>query len=80
MDPTKPTVRSERCLLNITGRAPVPAIYPMRKVITPVPVEGGVAGGALPIQAISTSNLRTSQMIRHAKSAPRQLGRFLSRA
>ena len=37
--------------LNITGRAPVPASYPMRKTTTPVPVEGGVAGGALPMSA-----------------------------
>jgi hypothetical protein len=28
--------------LNISGRAPVPASYPIRKVTTPVPVEGGV--------------------------------------
>jgi hypothetical protein len=39
------------CLLNITGRAPVPASYPMRKAITAVPVEGDVAGGALPMSA-----------------------------
>src|ERR671918_503434 len=40
--------------LNIIGRAPVPASYPIRKVITPVPVEGGVAGGALPKSAGSS--------------------------
>jgi hypothetical protein len=28
-----------------------PASYPIRKVTTPAPVEGGVAGGALPMSA-----------------------------
>jgi hypothetical protein len=39
------------CLLNITGRAPGRRRYPIRKVTTPVPVEGGVAGGALAMSA-----------------------------
>ena len=37
--------------LNITRPAPVPASYPMMQTTTPVPVEGGVAGGALPRSA-----------------------------
>jgi hypothetical protein len=32
--------------------------YPMRKVTTPVPVEGGVAGGALPMSAGTSFHVR----------------------
>jgi hypothetical protein len=40
--------------LNITGRAPVPASYPMMQTTTPVPVDGGVEGGGLPKSAGSS--------------------------
>jgi hypothetical protein len=42
-----------RCLYDqSTARnAGRPGSYPIRKVTTPVPVEGGVAGGALPMSA-----------------------------
>ena len=40
------TSRSRHSLLSKGHRR-----YPMRKVTTPVPVEGGVAGGALPMSA-----------------------------
>ena len=37
--------------VNSSGRGPVPASYPIRQTTTPVPVEGGVEGGALPKSA-----------------------------
>jgi hypothetical protein len=40
----------ERIGASKSGRAPMRR-YPIRKVTTPVPVEGGVEGGALPMSA-----------------------------
>jgi hypothetical protein len=45
------SIRDDYASPNITGRAPVPASYPIRQTITQLLVEGGVAGGALPISA-----------------------------
>ena len=44
--------------------------YPVRKVTTPVPVEGGVAGGMLPKSAGTSFHGAGSRTDRRASAAP----------